>query len=67
MSNTDYASTDFCRPVSLATRTLNTHVSDAHGLCAVCTSHWPCKHAVLAEHNPETLSDAEDHCSGSVP
>jgi hypothetical protein len=46
---------EFAALISLATRTLNTHINDAD-LCAMCARAWPCERAVLAEHNLEALS-----------
>ncbi len=46
---------EFAALISLATRTLNTHINDAD-LCAMCARAWPCERAVIAEHNLETLS-----------
>ena len=40
---------------ALATRVINEHL-DAHGLCAVCSSAFPCERAVLAEHNLEATA-----------
>lgn len=55
MPDTDHPISEFAALISLATRTLNTHINDAD-LCAVCGCAWPCERAVLAEHNLETLS-----------
>ncbi|HEV3170388.1 MAG TPA: hypothetical protein VGZ32_08620 [Actinocrinis sp.] len=41
---------EFDALIRLATKILNEH-TDNHGLCAVCGCAFPCKRAVLAEHN----------------
>jgi len=50
----DWATRAVERLAHLATAVLNEHVNDS-GLCAVCGSAFPCKSAVLAEHNVALL------------
>ena len=47
----DDPSTEFDHLAKLATHVLNEHIDD-HGLCAACPGEaFPCRFAVLAEHN----------------
>jgi hypothetical protein len=42
------------RLAQLASMVLNEHAND-HGLCAICGVAFPCKAALLAEHNVALL------------